>query len=53
MRERENSEELSVDSKIILKLILKEQIMIKLTGFVWLRIGRNGGLSNMVMNNSK
>ena len=30
-----------LDGKIILKLILKEQIMITFIGFIWLRIGRN------------
>jgi hypothetical protein len=36
--------DLDVDGKIILKLILKKYNERVLTGFIWLRIGTNGGV---------
>jgi hypothetical protein len=39
----DHSQNLSVDGRIILKLILKKQDE-KWTGLIWLRIGTSGGL---------
>jgi hypothetical protein len=37
-------EELGVDLRIILERLLKKSVGKKLTGLIWLRIRRNGGL---------
>jgi hypothetical protein len=41
---RDLSEELGVDEKIILELILRKQGGKMWTGFIWHRIGSSGGL---------
>jgi hypothetical protein len=41
---RGQSEDLNVDGRIILEWILREYGVKVLIGFIWLRIGTNGGL---------
>jgi hypothetical protein len=44
LRERDLLEVLSIDGRIILKLILKNLDGEACTGLIWLRIGTGGGL---------
>jgi hypothetical protein len=41
---RDHSEDLGVDWRIILEWILEKETGKLWTGFVWLRLGTNGGL---------
>jgi hypothetical protein len=44
MKERDLSEDLSVDGKIILECMLEKYSGMLWTGFIWLRIGTSGGV---------
>jgi hypothetical protein len=44
MKEGDHVEDLSVDGRIILQLILKEQDGSVWTGFVWFMVGNSGGI---------
>jgi len=44
LKERDNLEDLHIDGRIILKLILNECNVRMWTEFSWLRIGQSGGL---------
>jgi hypothetical protein len=44
LRKRDHSEDLGADGKIILKWILDKEIGRVWNGFIWLRMGTNGGL---------
>jgi hypothetical protein len=44
MKGRDQSEDLDVDRKIILELILGKYGVKVWTGYIWLRIGTSGGL---------
>jgi hypothetical protein len=44
LKERDQCEDPGVDERIILQWILKNLGVRVLTGFIWLRIGINGGL---------
>jgi hypothetical protein len=43
-KERDRQEDRVVDGRIMLKWILKKEIVVAWTGFIWLRIGPRGGL---------
>jgi hypothetical protein len=45
LKGRDHSEDLGVDGRMVLKLILGKQCGKVWTGFIWLRIGTSGGLS--------
>jgi hypothetical protein len=44
MKERSYMEDLNIDGRIMLKLILKQQSGRAWTGLIWVRIGKSGGL---------
>jgi hypothetical protein len=44
LKEIEQEEDLDVDGRVVLKWILKKQGRKVRTGFIWLRIGINGGI---------
>jgi hypothetical protein len=44
VRERYHFGNLVVDGRILLKLMLKKYVVRMETGFIWLRIGSNGGI---------
>jgi hypothetical protein len=44
LKGRDHSEDVGIDGRIILELILGKQVGKVWTGFIWLRIGTSGGL---------
>jgi hypothetical protein len=44
LKEKDHSEELGVDGKIILEWILQKEGGKVWTGYIWLRIGISGGM---------